>query len=324
MVNANVVISGSAVLVALLLTIVIVMRKDGDPTENYSVSVTGTYSENGVSYAADMYFCTGEDCVFYSTEDSFDSFNDQSQEFPGYFALVGFEDPDGKSYVTEHSIGYTFVYDGEVLTQCIAADSIDVSALNLEVEKMSAGFNSVDGNVMENGEVIYNVGNYVMDTNPSDDVPTVVRRGVPTVDECKALWAAESAANCPAHEDGTPGVCGVVDDPNEDRKLMVLAPKTGTFSDLPASFDDGSDSRYVTARTMSEVAASGYNGRTPGGWRRFHDCVTDVAVGPWDKFTGKSTARFFYRRDGGKGNTMVLSFAGSDEMYDLIMVSFLV
>ena len=61
MVNANVVISVSAVLVALILTIVVVMRQDGDPTDNFSVSVTGSYAHaDGNTYEADMYYCIAQ------------------------------------------------------------------------------------------------------------------------------------------------------------------------------------------------------------------------------------------------------------------------
>ena len=103
MVNANVIISVSAVLVALILTIVVVMRQEGDPTDNFSVTVTGTYTHSdGNPYNADMYYCIGESCQFHEVTDD---------SFPGYFALVGF-DAGADTFVTEHSIGKTFKFTG--------------------------------------------------------------------------------------------------------------------------------------------------------------------------------------------------------------------
>ena len=142
MVNANVVISVAAVLVALILTIVIVMKQAGDPTDNFSVTVTGSYTHaDGNTYEADMYYCIGEEsCQFHG--------HVKSGTFPGYYALVGFDAENGdgttSSYVTEHSIGKTFEYSDGTLVGCTDSEKLDVAELSTRIDALASSFD-VDG-----------------------------------------------------------------------------------------------------------------------------------------------------------------------------------
>ena len=194
MVNANVVISVSAVL-ALILTIVVVMRQDGDPTYNFSVTVTGSYAHaDGNTYEADMYYCIGADCQFHGA----------SGDFPGYCAMVGFEDGDS-TYVTEHSTGQTWEFKGDTLVSCQDSDNLHVSQLTSRVEQLTdswAADNTFTLDV-EGGSGTFTMATYNLNGSPATDFPSVRGKSIPAIAECQALWDAANDAACP---DG-PGNC---------------------------------------------------------------------------------------------------------------------
>lgn len=268
MVNANVVISVSAVLVALILTIVVVMRQSGDPTENFSVTVSGTYEKEGTNYAADMYYCTGVDCQFYGAEGSL--------TFPGYFALVGF-DAEGDQYVTEHSIGKTFKFTGGVLQSCFASESLDTNLLAKQVAGLTSSFNS-ESKQFEIDGMTYTMKDYSMNPSPAGETPKVLGLSVPSAAEC-------NIAN------------GVVADTVDATTAPVVGADISGVSGRRL-WGGGS----LTAHQASQLASFGYSGAgaLPSGFYHWSDCITSNSV-----------ARFGYSYP-----TMVLSYAGTDDMWD--------
>lgn len=272
MVNTNVIISVSAVLVAMLLTIVSLMRQDGDPTDNYSVSVTGSIEREGTSYPADMYFCTGDDCQFYGGVP-------EGQFTAGYFALVGIND-GAKSYVTEHSIGKTFVYDSSGnLLDCQDGEKLNKQEVSQKMSIAKEG-GSYSG---------YKMTNYVTNANPSTESPTVVGFGVPTVDACKAIWKAQSDAIVNAVDDD---IDEDEDEEDESRNLM--------------SWNDDHKVK-IDGKTMAHFASWAYSG---DGLKKKSRTKKFTKIKTCSSKNGK--ARFARDRP-----TVVLAFAGTDDFDDI-------
>jgi len=279
MVNANVVISVSAVLVALILTIVVVMRQDGDPTSNYSVTVTGTYNSGGSSANADMYFCTGEDCSFHG--------HVSKGEFPGYYALVGFE-ADGKKFLTEHSIGKTFEFDSAgTLLSCHDAAALNSAALTSRIEGLTNAFQVGDKTFEftdDNGVAgSYTMNTYSLNADPkSDGTPGAVGVTVPSVDECRAV------------------------DPNDNDETLngIVSEATPDISGAGGAGRKLWGGGSMDGSTAAQMCSFGYDGGSslPGGWNHWSDCITSNAV-----------ARFGYSYP-----TMVLSYAGTNDMWDAL------
>jgi len=346
MVNANVIISVSAVLVALLLTIVVVMRTDGDPTDNYSVKVSGTATTDGVSYNSEMYYCIGESCVFYNyMEDTpVDYIFSVGDSFPGYFALVGFTDEvSGETYVTEHSIGYTFIYKDGALTKCLVAEDLDTETLGDQVASFTDAFNSEDKSIKdEEGNVVFQLTGYALDADPSDDVPTVNGHGVPSVYECKKLWAVESAAAC-SEATGTECkpeyVFNPADVPAEVSAVSSEERRTGSTVEVTDTEGEDLGERRLQETGERELAAwweggsqwglTGMDGANlaqwvyknpdspglPSGWTEWRTCEKTFKFLWWE--TGRSTARFAYKYpSGGRRGHMAIVFAGSNDLTD--------
>lgn len=321
MVNANVIISVSAVLVALLLTIVIVMRADGDPGDNFSVTVKGKAFDDGAEYDADMYYCTGEDCVFYKYIENtpVDYIFSPGNQFPGYFALVGFTDSaSGDTYVTEHSIGYTFTYNSGSLTSCVRSEELDASDVATSAADMANAFDATDKSIYQDGEKVYTITEYSVDTNPADDTPTVNGHGVPSVYECKLLWAAEDAAACSA---ATGVDCGTdfVYNP-ADAAAFADVPEGGFTSEENnsggtrrlAPAEHGRELATVATDTLAHLAQWVYKNddspELPTGWTEYATCeVIWTAVLEY----GRSTARVAYNK-----NSVVVAFVGSNDAAD--------
>jgi len=274
MVNANVVISVSAVLVALILTIVIVMRQSGDPTENYSVTVTGSYASGASSFPADMYFCTGADCSFHG--------HVTKGEFPGYYALVGFE-AGGKKFLTEHSIGKTFEFDAAgTLLSCHDAAPLDNGVLAARIEGLTAAFEVGDKTfsfVDDNGTPgSYTMATYTLNSSPASDTPGAVGVTVPSVEECRLTTAYDVDLSIAAGGVAPADISGV----GGGRKLW--------------------GGRGLNGHTASQLASFGYDGSLPGGWNYWSDCINSNSV-----------ARFAYSYP-----VMVLSYAGTNDMWDAL------
>jgi hypothetical protein len=293
MVNANVIISVSAVLVALILTIVVVMREDGDPETNYSVSVSGKLSQGGKTMDAGMYFCTGDDCMFYDVN------RDELAGFPGYFALVGFTDPsDGTSYLTEHSISKTFVYDSSgQLTDCRYASPLSTDALEAQVAGVKSGwdgdktysFTDVDGSAGS-----FAMESYSLSNDPANDSPTVVGHGIPTADEC---LAAIKTANGGSYN----GVGRKLAERRLDSDKEYNWPSGSALSSLQESGQGQALNADVAAVIADFPYFPGALG-LPSGWTFVHDCEIS-----------NTHAKYLY-----KESTMVLTFAGSNDMWDWI------
>ena len=110
MVNANVIISVSAVLVALIITIAVLFGIT-DENGGTTVKIAGVLNtQGGDALGSEMYYCAGDHCNYYGA--------DTREDFPGYLALVGFKD-GGNTFLTEFSLGYTFKYDSnDELVSC--------------------------------------------------------------------------------------------------------------------------------------------------------------------------------------------------------------
>lgn len=288
MVNTNVIISVSAVLVAMLLTIVSLMRQDGDPTDNYSVSVTGSIEREGTSYPADMYFCTGDDCQFYGGVR-------EGQFTPGYFSLVGFNDGTN-SYVTEHTVGKTFVYDSSGnLVDCRSSEKEGKQELSQKMSSMKESFKGDDRFVtlleLDGTSSKYTMTNYVMNANPSTDSPSVIGLGVPPIAACKAIWDAEDEALMDEYDEE--------DDEEDDEERRNLL-----------NWDDDKKAK-IDARHMVFLADWAYDGnglnkkKKLKGFDKVAECEKKNAV-----------ARFAVKKP-----TVVLAYAGTDtdEIEDIIM-----
>lgn len=276
MVNANIIISVSAVLVALILTIVIVMRQAGDPADNYSVSVVGTYSKDATTFDAAMYFCTGNDCQFHGK--GYDG-HENEETFPGYYALVGFT-TEGKTYVTEHSIGKTFVYTGEVLTSCHDSTNLDTNVLAERISALTAAWTGGKTFTIEGGT--FTMATYDLDADPSDDTPSVLGKGVPTLAECRTVWGDVDHA--------------MSSDPDTDfdaTKPTIVGERRRLWG--------GGDNH--NAHTLSMLASFAYDGNgLPGGWTYWALCQNSNSV-----------ARFAYAYP-----TMVIAYAGTNDMWDAL------
>jgi len=278
MVNTNVIISVSAVLVAMLLTIVSLMRQSGDPTDNFSVSVTGTVEREGASYPADMYFCTGDDCQFYGGVP-------EGQFTPGYFSLVGFNDGTN-SYVTEHTVGKTFVYDSSGnLVDCRSSEKVGKQELSQKMSNMKESFQK-----NERSSEGYTMTNYVMNANPSTDSPTVVGFGVASIEACKAIWKAQSDSVVNAEE-----VEADVDEDEEDERRNLLG------------WDDDHKVN-ITGKHLAHFAGWAYSG---DGLNKKDSVKQFDKIKTCKKKNG--TARFATHRP-----TVVLAFAGTDDLDDVI------
>lgn len=286
MVNANVVISVSAVLVALVLTLVIVMRQDGDPEDNFSVMIKGSYSESGVSYGTEMYYCTGDSCRFFEEVGP-------SADFPGYFALVGLTDSGtGDKYLTEHSIGQTFVFDSSNnLKECRPAMALDETIdLNSMVGTLAGAWNSETKQFVMDS-ITYTVTNYDLDSDPSDDEPKVLGVGIPTAAACRALAGETfptvnvdtSCANC------------------EDASRRNLQFEMPPVQEQP---EQGERHLAQTGSTFASLCSFGYDGAgsLPSGWSHVASCINGNAVG----------------RIASNGGIRAVSFAGTNDFDDVI------
>jgi len=274
MVNANVVISISAVLVALILTIVIVMRQTGDPAENYSVAVTGKYAKGADNWDTAMYFCTGADCQFYGQV--------ITENFPGYYALVGFT-VGADTFVTEHSIGKTFKFTGGALQSCTDSQDLDVSALSDRVTEMTNAWGggktfNIDGGV-------FTLETYAMNADPAKDTPSVLGHAVPSVEEC-SIANGDTNPVKPAHV------------ANIEFDASAASPDTG----VPGGRRLWGGGDNHNAHTLSDLASFGYSGSAPGGWTHWTTCEYSNSV-----------ARFAYAYP-----TMILSWAGTNDMWDAL------
>jgi hypothetical protein len=282
--------------VALILTIVVVMREDGDPTDNFSVSVTGVYTEpndgdeTGNSYPSDMYYCVGENCQFHG--------HDVKDTFPGYYALVGFsgDNSDGKAatWVIEHSIGKVFEYEGDTLKSCYDSADIDSDALTTQVSAMTSNHEagSTTFALPEGGS--YEMYTYTLNADPSTDSPSVRGKTVPTLEACKAVWSNEDSLACAA--------AGIdCSDPHDIEEADV--DETAAAEDLSSGgrrLWGGGGSH--NAHTLSQLASFAYDGNLPGGWTHWTTCINH-----------NSKARFAYQYP-----TMVLAWAGTDDFWDAL------
>ena len=263
MVNANIIISVSAVLVALILTIVVIMRVDGDPEDNFSVTVTGSYVHpDGQTFGADMYYCTGADCQFHEVTDI--------ESFPGYYAPVGFDDfTDGvrSTFVTEHSIGKTFQFTDNFLVSCDDAEVMDTFLLAQRVAHLTAGFETGDKTLsmdLGDGQATFTIATYEMNPTPATDSPSVRGHRIPELALCKAIWAAEEAANCPAEEDNGDGE-------------EVLAGGCGGSTVVP---EDGDIDENAEVEDLTGFREDEGDAEEGGGRRRKETLVWQMATQP--------------------------------------------
>lgn len=296
MVNANVVISVSAVLVAVILTIVFVLRKTNPdfPSDNFSVSADGVTQDGG---AASMYFCVGQECQFYDMDYTLN-------DFPGYFALVGLT-KDGETFVTEHSVGFTFQFDAEgKLVKCYDSASLDGALVASRVNDLIAANTAGDTSYTVDG-ITWNGG--VTWSTDLSVAPSVLGLTVPTPAECKA-------ANS---------------DPEIDKPAGDFGPDVGFDENVappPTSrrlTEDGESSRMLWDRNVANIqstswslaAASAAYDNVPGANQvMWNSCVTAAPTAFGLK--GSAVARFVYDPS---GTTMALGFAGSDDYYDWIL-----
>lgn len=285
MVDANIVISVSAVLVALVLTLVIILRLDGDPDDNFSMNFKGSYTAEGSTYASEMYYCTGESCRFFDMLGPEDS-------FPGYFALVGFVDSEtGDKFLTEHSIGQTFVFDsGNNLKSCHPSETLDTIALGAVVDSLSGAWDSDSKSFSMDG-VTFVLSDHSLDTDPSDDEPKVLGISIPSADACRV-------ANGETLDVVSDLDCADCVNANDARFLVenqepveVAAPEQGVR-------------HLISGSVFASLASFGYDGAKslPGGWSHVKSCVNGNAVG----------------RVAQSGGIKVVSFAGTNDFKDVI------
>jgi len=281
MVNANVVISVSAILVAVILTIVFVLRAQGASQTNFSLSVAGNI--NGAD--AGMYYCIGDACQFYQNLPA-----GLPSNFPGYFALVGFVS-GGSTFVTEHSIGKTFQFTNGDLVSCFDSTKLDSGELSAQVAGLKAA-HSGDNTYTVDGDT-FTMSSYSFSEDPALDSPTVLGFSVPSVEACRLVWGNEKDS----WDFGPDGETGGKTAPaarrldNEERTLWI-----------PGS------AQLQSGAWALAVAGTAYDNIAPAGATIWKSCVYSYP------YSGSAVARFVYT-----GNTMAITFAGSNDAWDWIL-----
>jgi hypothetical protein len=119
-------------LVSIVVFVVIYVKMDSGSDAAVTVTLTGTIrTAEGDSYPAEIYYCEGATCSGY---DELLGSSSPGEGWEEYYAVVGFKDEDeGKTFLTEFSIGYTFVFDSAgALLECnkIASGAPDLSELS--------------------------------------------------------------------------------------------------------------------------------------------------------------------------------------------------
>jgi len=291
MVNANVVIAVSAILVAVILTIVFVLRTQGGPTDNFSLTVTGSISDGTVSYPAEMYYCIGDACQFYKYD------TELPIDFPGYFALVG-ATIEGATYLTEHSIGKTFKFEGGALTGCFDAEKLDAAQLADRIDTLKA--TSATGFTI--GKETFTVATTSQSNDPASDRPSLLGYEIPTAAECDAIW--------------TPSPVTVVGgDSTEDPENI------SGLNDGIRHLDENGVQRtlwnqwatdYESSQWALDCANTAYDGSGRQGSTVWVNCITGWPLG------STAVARFVYSTRK-YPYTMAVTFAGSNDAWDWIL-----
>lgn len=282
--NASVVVSISAALVGMVLFIVLFLRKDKNASFT-SLKVTGVAMDpTGVTVNSEMYYCdsnNGVGCNLYNIDIA------SNPEFPGYYALVGFQD-DTKTYLTEYSIGFTFEFDtaSETLLACAPVSDPDAAAAIKELSGDVA-----DGTVLTDSSG----GSFTIGTitkNPDDT--KVFGFSVPDSSKCAEL-------NLPAGS-GEPAQDGTGEDLSDlgSRRLEEL----GINAEAIERDENGRvlwSGGSATDKELWEVSQAAYGGAlAPSGWTHWTTCENKNAV-----------AKFIY-----KYPIMTISFAGTDGLTD--------
>jgi len=292
MVNANVVISVSAILVAVILTIVFVLRAQGAKQTDFSLSVSGKINEAD----AGMYYCIGDACQFYQ-----DLPAGVPTNFPGYFALVGFV-AEGSTYLTEHSIGKTFKFTNGALVSCFDATPLNSGELSAQVAGLKAAYKG-DGTYTIDGDV-FTLGDYSFSEDPASDSPRVLGYSVPSIDECKAVWFVEGVDHDDISDFGAEqGFNGNAVSPVHARHL------SGERMLWDLSKANVKDSAWAR-----NAAGAAYDGVSPANSYVWNSCVTNTVIGGVS--VGSAVARFIYDNT---GTTMAIAFAGSNDAWDFVL-----
>ena len=183
MVNANVVISVSAVLVALLITVVFLLTGGSDDPVTVKIVGTLVSPEAPAGMDGQMYYCAGEHCNYYGVDTS-------AAEWPGYFALVGFQD-GATTHLTEFSVGYTFSYTDGVLQEC---SKIEDPPTVDQVTAMVSGDGASSGSVLQLGDdTTFTIKS--VKTAETDIIDAAVFGfSIPTIEECARASQAAGAA----------------------------------------------------------------------------------------------------------------------------------
>jgi hypothetical protein len=286
MVNANIVISLSAILVAVVLTIVFVLRKNSKdiPSDNFSVSADGVTEDGG---AASMYFCVGQSCQFYDMDY-------ELHDFPGYFALVGFT-KEGETFVTEHSVGFTFQFDADgKLVKCYDSASLDGALVASRVDDLLAANKGGDATYTVDGVTWSGGVKWSTDLTVS---PSVLGFIVPTPKECKIA-------------NSVPGVDWIGGD---------FGPEQGfdpTFDPSPGRRLNAAGAQLQSTSWSLDAAAAAYDGVAGHNQVIEKSCISHHPSALNGILKGSAVARFIRDKN---SNTLALAFAGSDDYYDWVM-----